>query len=128
MKIINIILMFLPKILIDITTILAITIPVGAAIVIGIVLAIVLIVKKKKRGVKVVQKEVSEGVYEYLGGKENVESFSLNGSRLTIVLKDQTKLNKDGLKKEGVSRVLEMSNKIILVGETIPSFYKLLSK
>lgn len=128
MKIINNILMFLPKILIDITTILAITIPVGAAIVIGIVLAIVLIVKKKKRGVKVVQKEVSEGVYEYLGGKENVESFSLNGSRLTIVLKDQTKLNKDGLKKEGVSRVLEMSNKIILVGETIPSFYKLLSK
>ncbi len=128
MKIINIILMFLPKILIDITTILAITIPVGAAIVIGIVLAIVLIVKKKKRGVKVVQKEVNEGVYEYLGGKENVESFSLNGSRLTIVLKDQTKLNKDGLKKEGVSRVLEMSNKIILVGETIPSFYKLLSK
>lgn len=128
MKIINNILMFLPKILIDITTILAITIPVGAAIVIGIVLAIVLIVKKKKRGVKVVQKEVNEGVYEYLGGKENVESFSLNGSRLTIVLKDQTKLNKDGLKKEGVSRVLEMSNKIILVGETIPSFYKLLSK
>lgn len=128
MKIINIILMFLPKILIDITTILAITIPVGAAIVIGIALAIVLIVKKKKRGVKVVQKEVNEGVYEYLGGKENVESFSLNGSRLTIVLKDQTKLNKDGLKKEGVSRVLEMSNKIILVGETIPSFYKLLSK
>ena len=128
MKIISVLSIYLPKVLIDLTTILAITIPVGAAVIIGVVLAIVLGVKKKKRGVKVVQKEVNEGVYEYLGGKENVESFSLNGSRLTIVLKDQTKLDKDGLKKEGVCRVLEMSNKIILVGETIPSFYKLLSK
>jgi len=112
----------------EITKLLCIFIPIGLAIILVVTLLILLTVKRKKHGIKVKVKEADEGIYVYLGGKENIKSYSLNGSRLTLELIDQSKVDKDGLKKEGVSRVLEMSNKIILVGEVIPSLTKLLGK
>lgn len=54
---------------------------------------------------------------EALGGKENIEDVSGVGSRVTLVLKDKEKINRDQLKTLGVSSVLTMANKTILVIE-----------
>lgn len=116
-------------VLIDqLTKLLCIFVPIGLAILLVVLLIILLTVKKRRSGTVVRVKEADEGIYTYLGGRENIKSYSLNGSRLTLELVDQSKIDKDGLKKEGVSRVLEMSNKVILVGEVIPSLTKLLGK
>jgi phosphotransferase system IIB component len=54
-----------------------------------------------------------------LGGENNIKEHSLVGTRLTLVLNDYSKVNKEDLKKYGVERTLEMSNKLILVGKKL---------
>ncbi len=71
----------------------------------------------RKRNGKVKQNADLTNIYSYLGEKENVVSHELKGTRLTLVLKDYQKVNRDKLKDIGVERVLSMSNKYILVGE-----------
>lgn len=84
----------------EITKLLCIFIPIGLAIILVVTLLILLTVKRKKHGIKVKIKEADEGIYVYLGGKENIKSYSLNGSRLTLELIDQSRVDKDGLKKK----------------------------
>lgn len=81
---------------------------------------VLLITKKKeadKRKDEIKQNADLSNVYSYLGDKDNVVSHELKGTRLTLVLKDYQKVNRDKLKEIGVERVLSMSNKYILVGE-----------
>lgn len=81
---------------------------------------LLLITKKKeadKRKAEIKQNADLSNVYSYLGDKDNVVSHELKGTRLTLVLKDYQKVNRDKLKEIGVERVLSMSNKYILVGE-----------
>lgn len=92
-----------------------------ALLVIGL---ICLIVIKNKKNKKIKAEEVElvkklSGVYDLLGGKDNVISHNLNGSRLTIVLKDYSKVDEPKLKEIGVERILTMSNKMILVGKDL---------
>ena len=92
------------------------------AIVIVILLSflIILISKKKeaeKKKAEMKQNSKLNNIYSYLGGRENVVSHDLKGTRLTLVLKDYQKVNREKLKEIGVERVLSMSNKYILVGE-----------
>lgn len=68
--------------------------------------------KKKKQALPIVDKNE---IYIYLGGANNIISKSLNGSRLTVELKDVSLLNKDKLKSLGVTNIISMSNKITLV-------------
>ena len=81
---------------------------------------VLLITKKKeadKRKAEIKQNADLSNVYSYLGDKDNVVSHELKGTRLTLVLKDYQKVNREKLKEIGVERVLSMSNKYILVGE-----------
>ena len=50
-----------------------------------------------------------------LGGKDNILSFSSNGSRLSIELKNYDLLREDKLNEMGVNSIIKMSNKIVLV-------------
>ena len=66
---------------------------------------------------------------EALGGTDNIISYDLRGqARLSVVLKDKEKINKEELKKFYVDRFLEMSDKIILVGENLEPLAKILDK
>ena len=81
-----------------------------------------LIYKSKKKGMQndAVSSRSNEEFISLIGGVENIISFELKGvSRLTLVLKDYKKINKEELKKFYISRTLEMSDKIILVGENL---------
>ena len=81
-----------------------------------------LIYKSKKKGVQndVVSSRSNNEFISLIGGVENIVSFELKGvSRLALVLKDYKKINKEELKKFYISRTLEMSDKIILVGENL---------
>lgn len=90
--------------------------------VIAVSFLIILITKRKetKRKNNEVAKQNSNlnKLYSYLGDKENVISHELKGTRLTLVLKDCQKVDREKLKEIGVERVLSMSNKYILVGKT----------
>lgn len=91
-----------------------------AVFIISLSFLLLLIIKKKeadKRKAGIKQNADLSNVYSYLGDKDNVVSHELKGTRLTLVLKDYQKVNRDKLKEIGVERVLSMSNKYILVGE-----------
>lgn len=64
--------------------------------------------------------------FELIGGKENIINYKLVGSRLTLELKDNTRVNKEGLKKEKFDGIIEMKNKIVLVKEDLSSELKAL--
>ena len=81
-----------------------------------------LIYKSKKKGMQndAVSSRSNDEFISLIGGVENIISFELKGvSSLTLVLKDYKKINKEELKKFYISRTLEMSDKIILVGENL---------
>lgn len=81
--------------------------------------------KKKRKNSKEKEKKIvfehsDDKFIEALGGKENINSFELRGqSRLVLTLKDYSKIKRDELNKFYVSRLLEMSDKVILVGENL---------
>lgn len=50
-----------------------------------------------------------------LGGKENIVEMTARGSRLNIVLKDNSLINIDALKNIGVEGVIVMTSKVTLV-------------
>ena len=52
-----------------------------------------------------------------LGDKENIKEVSATGSRLSVVLVDKEKIDREKLKELGVKSVLVMSNKVTLVIE-----------
>ena len=81
-----------------------------------------LIYKSKKKGMQndAVSSRSNDEFISLIGGIENIISFELKGvSRLVLVLNDYKKINKEELKKFYISRTLEMSDKIILVGENL---------
>ena len=83
-------------------------------IVIAIVIILIFGVKKKEPVEPIAEK--SEWV-EALGGPDNIVSTEAVGSRLVVNLKDKSLLNKETLKKLGVTNIIEMSNKITLLLE-----------
>ena len=101
----------------------------GAVLLAVIVLTILALSKRKKAQNNVEIKEVVSGseVLAALGGKENVISHSLNGSRIVLELKDYSLVNEKELNALGVASVIKMSNKITLVikGDS-KAFYNML--
>ena len=69
---------------------------------------------KKKKEIPQIN---ASALYFALGEKENVSSISLNGSRLSVELKDKNKLDKEALKSLGIKNIIEMQAKTILVVE-----------
>ena len=99
----------------------------GVALVLLILIGLIYYfqLKKKRKNSKEKEKKIvfehsDDKFIEALGGKENINSFELRGqSRLVLTLKDYSKIKRDELNKFYVSRLLEMSDKVILVGENL---------
>ncbi|MCB9499008.1 MAG: PTS transporter subunit EIIB [Erysipelotrichaceae bacterium] len=90
-----------------------------------IIASIILYVRLHKKTSNVIDVEATiseedhDNIILALGGEDNIKEHSLVGTRLTLVLNDYSKVNKEDLKKYGVERTLEMSNKLILVGKKL---------
>ncbi|MDY4849098.1 MAG: PTS transporter subunit EIIB [Bacilli bacterium] len=86
-------------------------------IVITIIIFIVISIRFKNKN-KLSNYKVDHSLWlEALGDKENIVSIEATMSRLTIIVNDQEKVDKEKLKTLGVSNIITMSNKIILVVE-----------
>lgn len=85
-------------------------------VIVAIVILFLLVPARKGKKIDVVEDVVVlDDFYAALGGESNIESKTLNGSRLTVVLKDQSLYNNEELKKHGVSRVIVMQTKLVLL-------------
>ena len=83
----------------------------GGVLLIAVIVFLIIFFSKRKKTPK-----INDGVWLIaLGGKENVNSVSAIGSRLTLSLVDKEKVDREKLKELGVSSVLTMSNKVTLV-------------
>lgn len=86
---------------------------VGAILLVAAIIVVVILLLKKKAA-----KKMNGGLWlEALGGHDNIDDVSGVGSRVTLILKDKDAINREQLKTLGVSSVLTMSNKVILVIE-----------
>ena len=96
----------------------ALFIAIGVALIIAITIIIILLVNKnKKTDAKKIDVKSNLLWLENLGGKENISNVESKGSRLSLTLIDVSKINEEKLKELGVSSIIKMSNKIILVVE-----------
>lgn len=90
----------------------------GVVALIVVTIVVIYIVKRNKKSPK--KEEIVSNDFnlwiEYLGGKDNIEEISGVGSRLSIKLKDSELLNEE-IKSLGVTSIMKMSGKIILVVE-----------
>ena len=88
----------------------------GVVLIIIIVLAI-LALKKRNKAIKAEPVVVvnDNEIFAALGGKDNIISHSLNGSRIVLELKDYSSVDEKALNDLGVASVIKMSNKITLV-------------
>ena len=84
----------------------------GALLLIASIVFIFILLKRKNS-----KKDHGSVWLEALGGKENIEDISGVGSRVTLILNNKEIINREQLKTLGVSSVLTMANKIILVIE-----------
>ena len=81
--------------------------------VLALVVALLLLLKPKK---KPTPRPVEKSAYlSAMGGEENIVSHLRKGSRIELVLKDYSLLDKERLKAAGVDSFILMSNKLTLV-------------
>lgn len=125
--------MIVPNSFLDTTGTIVVSVFAVAAVLALIIITLFAFKSKKKKKIdkakeeKVILEHSDDNFIEALGGVENIESYELKGlSRLALVLKDYSKVNKEEIKRFYVSRILEMSNKIILVGENLKPLLEIL--
>lgn len=85
--------------------------------VVGVIILVVLIIflSGLKRKKQISHFDVYEKIVVALGGFPNIGSVSSRGSRLTVVLQDKHLLDEEKIKDLGVSSLIKMSAKVILV-------------
>ena len=84
----------------------------GVLLVAAIIIVIYLLTHRRSK------KSLDSGAWLIaLGDKENIKEVIATGSRLSLVLVDKEKIDREKLKELGVSSVLVMSNKVTLVIE-----------
>lgn len=92
-------------------------------IIVLIIATIIVIYVIKNRKKKIAEPQYNENFnlwIEKLGGKDNIVSVSGIGSRLSLELKDDGLLKED-IKELGVTSIMKMSGKIVLVVENSAS-------
>lgn len=96
----------------------ALWICVAIAVIIAAVVIIILIRNKKSYKGKNDNLQVSTNEWlEALGGKDNIIELSAVGSRLNVMLNNKDLMNREKLTGLGVSNIMIMANKVILVIE-----------
>ena len=86
------------------------------AIIVATILIIYVIKHKKSNKIEEIVSSDFNLWIDYLGGKENIKEVSGVGSRLTVTL-ENNELIKDDIKSLGVTSIMKMSGKVILVVE-----------
>ena len=105
--------MNLPALTNDIQPLTITLIAIGGVIVLGVIVFLIFFLFKKKKA-----NQQSGSVWLLaLGDKDNIKEVTAIGSRLTVNLVDNEKIERNKLKELGVSSVLVMSNKVTLVIE-----------
>ena len=51
----------------------------------------------------------------YLGGKDNIVNAECNLSRFKVILKDMSKVDKDGITKVGAKGIVEIDNQLKII-------------
>lgn len=87
----------------------------GILLLLAITIVVIVLLGRKKSSNKINYGEASNILYESLGGKDNIESYQLNGSRFSLNIKNVDLINKDKLSEIGIENSIIMSNKITLV-------------
>ena len=105
--------------------ILPISLIIAGVIFITVLILFIIAMVKNKKEKNVVKRELpSDDIVYSLGGKDNIINASLNGSRLSLVLKDYKLVNESKLNELGIDSIIKMSNKIILVSkDDLKQFY-----
>lgn len=52
---------------------------------------------------------------QYLGGKDNIIDVEINMSRLKVLLKDVSKVDKEGITKLGAKGIVEVDNQLKII-------------
>lgn len=83
-----------------------------------ILLIYVLIVRRNHKPKKVEVPAIDDNQWLLaLGNNDNVKAVTVRGSRLSVELNDDKKINREMLTNLGVKSIITMSNKLILVIE-----------
>lgn len=96
------------------------------AIIAFVLLIIVLVVLKLRR--KDFNIEANK-LMNYLGGKDNIVNAECNMSRFKVILKDVSKVDKDGIQKLGAKGIVEIDNQLkIIFGKDARQLKKYISQ
>lgn len=89
-------------------------------LVIIIFLVVLILLLRNKKKDKTPNYELEEKIINALGGDDNVLEVKATMSRVSVRLKDYSKVNEEELKNSSVSRLIKMSDKLtLLVGSEI---------
>ncbi len=80
-------------------------------IVLSLIFISLVVIKMKRKDFNV---EINK-LIQYLGGKENIIESQINLSRLKVVVKDVTKVDKDGIQKLGAKGIVEIDNELKII-------------
>ena len=101
-------------ILLDLGPVLAIS---GGALVLMIALVLLLVLRRKPEKKEEPPQVDDKEWLVALGEQDNIKAVSVRGSRLSVELVDDKKINRESLATLGVKSIITMSNKLILVIE-----------
>ena len=76
-----------------------------------LVLISIIVIKINKKDFRV---EINK-LITFLGGKENIIDVETNLSRLKVVVKDTSIVNKDGIQKLGAKGIVEIENQLKII-------------
>ncbi|MCQ2799859.1 MAG: hypothetical protein MJ228_03770 [Bacilli bacterium] len=86
---------------------------IGLVLVAALVVLFVYLAKRKKASIKPIASR-SE-YFEALGGEENFVSAERSGSRIVVILRNYSLIDKEKIKEAGVTGFIEKSDKLTLV-------------
>ena len=96
----------------------AIWMAIAVAVIILVVIVVILVsIKSKSKTNNKIETKSNSSWLSALGEKDNIIEVESKGSRLTLTLRDSSLINDDKLKELGVTSIIKMSNKVILVVE-----------
>ena len=80
-------------------------------ILIVLIIISLVIIKLNKKDFK---KDINK-LLKYLGGKDNVINAECNMSRFKVILKDISKVDKDGIQRLGAKGIVEIDNQLKII-------------